>query len=81
MIVALHVSPGTFDSVRNAQAIVYQPYLAKDGRDWLSTWNATVLDQHTWQADPLILEQTVEDTLKYLTQAVRPSQWPGSPNG
>lgn len=51
------------DSASRAQAIMFFPWTEKEGKAWLSTWDATVLGQREWCAEPLQLDPGVEGAL------------------
>lgn len=60
----------TFDSPARVAALMYLPWTEKEGRLWLSAWEATVIGQEKWQPEPLQLDESVVASLEDLTHSI-----------
>lgn len=58
------------DSVNSAKAIVLLPWTEEGGKNWMSTWNPTVLGKSTWQVIQPALDAEVEEELQRLTRVI-----------
>jgi hypothetical protein len=58
------------DSLTSVKAIVLLPWTEDEGKSWLSTWNATILGNSSWQVQQTTLPTDVEADLLRLTQGI-----------
>ena len=73
MLVGIYLQSKSLDKLdtpSRVAAIVYLPWTEAEGKGWLSTWRATVLGQHSWQPEPLRLEEQVVAALQALTEEI-----------
>ena len=82
MIIGLYLSQkdiDVLDSVRNAKAIIYLPWLEGEAKDWIDRWGPLILGDDESQKPPLQLDPAIEEELKKLTSLINLSTGLGHP--
>lgn len=73
MLIGIHLSQegqDKLDSADFADAIMFVPWTEDEGKEWMSTWDPSVLGQRTWQISPQNLHQDVVDALVIITSSI-----------